>query len=77
MDEPTYEQLGEMVPTRKQFTFVGTTSKSVSLDPAEFAGQSIPTITAGIMQVMASIAPDVSFFEDDIVEAANELASGR
>jgi hypothetical protein len=73
MDELDFEQLGEMVPARMHFTFVGTTSKSVSLDPREYRGKSLPTITKQVMDVMRSIAPDVDFFEEDIVEAASEL----
>lgn len=58
---------------RLNFTFVGTTCQDVSLDPGEFAGQSVPQITDEIKRVLAEIRPDVSFFEDDVVLAAEQL----
>lgn len=62
-------------PTREVLTFVGTTSKTISLDPAEFVGMPLPAITEEIKSVLRGIAPDVDFFEQDVVEAANTLAA--
>lgn len=59
---------------RIDFTFVGQTNRPLSLDPAEFTGMTVPTITAEIKRTLRDIAPDVSFFEDDIVLAADVLA---
>jgi hypothetical protein len=59
--------------------FVGTTSVRASFDPKEFAGQSLPVITAEVLKTLREIAPGVSFFEQDAVETAAELmnAAGR
>jgi hypothetical protein len=62
--------LSDGTPTRQLHTFVGTTSKTISLDPAEYRGMSVPAITEEIKNVLRSIAPDVSFYEQDVVEAA-------
>jgi len=63
------------VSERKSFQFVGTTCTELSLDPAEFVGMTVPAITGEILEVLQSLAPGVSFFTDDVVEAANELAA--
>lgn len=60
---------------RIPFEFVGTTSKKLTLDPAEFRDQSVPQITLEVQRVLREIAPDVSFFTDDIVLAAEQLAN--
>lgn len=60
----------EVTKERVPLTFVGTTSKSIALDPAEFHGMSVPAITDQIKSILAGIAPDVDFFEQDIVDAA-------
>lgn len=58
------------------FEFVGTTCKECSLDPAEWAGQSVSQITEELLKILGEIAPGVNFFVDDIVLAAHELAQG-
>lgn len=55
------------------FEFVGTTSAPLSLDPTEFEGLSVPQVTDEIKKLLAGIAPGVSFFEDDVVLAAEQL----
>lgn len=60
---------------RQSFEFVGTTSVACSFDPAEFRGLTVSQITEEVKTVLSSIKPDVSFFEDDVVLAANELAA--
>lgn len=62
--------------SRIDFEFVGTTSKPISLDPEEFAGKAIPDITEEILLTLSEIAPDVTFFHDDVVLAAETLANG-
>lgn len=57
-----------------RFDFVGTTSQSVDLSPDEFAGLSVPQITAEILETLSSIAPHVDFFEAD-VEAASRIVA--
>jgi hypothetical protein len=66
------------VSERIDFEFVGTTSASLSLDPTEFVG-SAKTITAEIKRLLSEIKPDVSFFEDDVELAAEQLqiANGK
>lgn len=59
---------------RRQFEFVGSTSQRLSLDPTEYLDMSIPQITSDIMRTLRSIAPDVTFFEEDVVTAADEIA---
>jgi len=63
-------------PTKERLvcTFVGSTSKTISLDPAEFRGMTVPAITEAITEVLRGIAPDVSFYEQDVVEAATLVA---
>lgn len=60
---------------RLDFEFVGTTSKSLSLDPAEFRNQSINKIADEVHRILREIAPGVSFFHDDVVLAAEQLAN--
>lgn len=62
-----------MAGERIEFEFVGQVSTPLSLDPAEFAGRSVPQITADIMATLKSIDPRVSFFEDDAQLAAEQL----
>lgn len=63
----------EKTRPRMHLEFVGTTSVAVSLDPAEFVGMTVPAITDEIKSVLSGIAPNVDFFEDDLVLAADEL----
>lgn len=58
---------------RLDFTFVGTTNRNLSLDPAEFKGRSVDGVEKEIYGLLRSIAPDVSFFHDDIALAAVAL----
>lgn len=60
---------------RKTFTFDGMSTHNVSFDPREFRGMPIVAITAEIKEVLASIAPGVSFFENELEAAASELAT--
>lgn len=71
-EQPSFDFSNTEEPTKERIplTFVGTTSKSFSLDPAEYKGMSVPAITEAIKDVLRSIAPEVSFYEQDIVEAA-------
>jgi hypothetical protein len=57
------------------FEFVGTTSARLSIDSKEFEGCSIVRITEDIQKVLREMAPDVSFFIDDIVLAAEAVAN--
>lgn len=59
---------------RLDFAFVGTSTHSLSLDPDEFARLPTPRVEAEIMRMLRSIAPDVSFFPDDVALAAVALA---
>lgn len=59
---------------RIPFEFVGTTSKPLSIDPAEFAGMKVPEITAEMLKMLSEIAPGVSFFLDDVVLAAETVS---
>lgn len=54
-------------------TFVGTTSKTIDLDPSEFAGMTVPQVTAEIMKTLRDIASDVNFWDADIEAAAIEI----
>lgn len=54
-------------------TFVGTTSKTVDLDPSEYVGMTVPQITADIMKTLRDIAPDVNFWDPEIEMAAIEI----
>lgn len=63
--------------SRIDFEFVGTTSAPLSLEPAEFAGKTVPQVTDEIMKLLREIKPDVSFFEDDLVLAADALLSAN
>ena len=59
---------------RKQFEFVGSTSTRLSLDPTEYIDWTVPQIAADILRTLKAISPDVTFFEEDVVMAANDLA---
>jgi hypothetical protein len=61
--------------SRIDFEFVGTTCKALSLDPTEFKGQTIPQIAGEVMKVLSEMAPDVNFFVDDVVLAAEQIAN--
>lgn len=63
--------------SRLDFTFVGTTNKGLSLDPKEFADMPLPKVTEEIALLLSAIAPDVTFFHDDIVLAAEQLANDK
>lgn len=69
--------LGDDEPTvpRKQFTFDGMSTHTISVDPREFRGMPVVAITSEIRDVLASIAPGVSFFENELEAAASELAT--
>lgn len=77
MNEQLSFDFGDEQPTQPRIplSFVGTTSKSITLDPAEFRGMGVPAITEEIKSVLRGIAPDVDFFEDDLVEAAHAIAA--
>lgn len=65
---------------RLDFTFVGTTNRALSLDPEEFKGVPIPKVEGEIARMLREIAPDVSFFSDDIALAAvalTDAAAGK
>ncbi len=55
------------------FQFMGTRSTRLSLDPAEFDGLTTPQITDEIVRTLRAIAPDTSFFDEDVVLAAELL----
>lgn len=59
---------------RLDFEFVGTTNRPLSLDPEEFKGWPVQRVEAAILDMLKSIAPDVSFFPDDIALAAVALS---
>lgn len=61
---------------RRQFEFVGSTSTRLSLDPTEYIDMSVPQITTDILRTLKAISPDVDYFEEDVVMAANDLAGG-
>ena len=61
----------------KQFVGSAPVFVDLSLDPAEYRGMSIARITREIRNHLRQIAPNASFFDVDVVEAANELASRR
>ena len=61
--------------SRIDFQFVGTTSKPLSLDPTEFKGLPVMRITEEILLTLSEIAPDVTFFHDDVVLAAEQIAN--
>lgn len=58
---------------RLDFEFVGTVSRPLSLDPDEFKGWPQERIEGEIAKLLKGIAPDVSFFSDDIALAAVAL----
>lgn len=76
-DSITYDNLGEMMRPASAipFQFVGTTSKRVEFCPEEFEGKAVASITEEIRGVLRSIDSSVDYFEDDIVQAASELAA--
>ncbi len=61
--------------SRLDFQFVGTTSKPLSIDPCEWHGMPVAKITEEILLTLSEIAPDVTFFHDDVVLAAEQIAN--
>lgn len=59
---------------RIPFEFVGTSCTALALDPDEFAGLTVPRITEEVLKMLREIAPQVNFFHDDVVLAAEQLA---
>lgn len=64
-----------MTATMADFTLTGTTEVTLTLDPSEFEGMTVPEITAELFEILSSIAPEVNFIEveDAVVDVAGEL----
>ena len=60
---------------RIPLSFVGTTTATLDLDPAEFRNKTAIGIQGDIIKILADIHPSVSFFPADIELAAYEVAS--
>lgn len=60
---------------RIDFEFMGTRSVALRLDPEEFRGMPVPKITGEILSMLRSLEPDVSFFNDDVQLAAEQLSA--
>lgn len=58
---------------RIDLEFMGTVSRPLSLDPAEFRGQPVERIEGEIRKLLKGIGPEVSFFSDDIALAAQVI----
>jgi hypothetical protein len=58
------------------FEFVFNGSTKITVDPNEYKGMTIPKITEELKRLLQSIAPHVSYYEDDLILAADEIARG-
>lgn len=62
-------------PVLLAFSFTGTQTTSVVLDPAEFRGCTRADVESEIAKILVAISPGVAFNALDVELAANEVAS--